>query len=275
MLPKTSQQEEGLMAYETILLDHRERVVHLTLNRPERLNAISPKLLQELSSALDEISRMAQVRVVILAGAGRAFSSGTDLQALAGEGLERLPSAFRYQLKMMQEALTRITTLEKPVLAKVHGYALGAAMELALACDFRISTEDARWGLPEVLYSIVPDLGGTQRLVRLVGVGKAKELVMLGRTIDGAEAQTLGIVNRAVSPERLDEEVHAWVEEILRLPPLGVGLAKKTVDSAADSSIQTSLEFTAQVQGALISSKDFSEAVMAKLQKREPVFVGK
>ena len=148
-------------------------------------------------------------------------------------------------------------------------------MELALACDFRISTEDARWGLPEVLYSIVPDLGGTQRLVRLVGVGKAKELVMLGRTIDGAEAQRLGIVNRAVSPERLDEEVHAWVEEILRLPPLGVGLAKKTVDSAADSSIQTSLEFTAQVQGALISSKDFSEAVMAKLQKREPVFVGK
>lgn len=263
------------MSYETVILEEREAVVHLILNRPEKLNAISPKLLQELSSALDEVSRLERARVVVLQGAGRAFSSGTDLQALAGEGLERLPAAFRYQLKIMQETVARLTTLEKPVLAKVHGYALGAAMELALACDFRICTTETRWGLPEVLYSIVPDLGGSQRLVRLVGVGKAKELVMLGRTVDGDEAQRLGIVNKAVLADRLEEEVKAWIEEILKLPPLAVGLAKRTVDSAADSSIQTSLEFTAQVQGALISSRDFSEAVMAKIQKRQPVFTGR
>lgn len=263
------------MGYETLLLEQKEAVAHLVLNRPEKLNAISPRLLEELAQALDELSRMESVRVVVIRGAGRAFSSGTDLQALAGQGLQRLPAAFRYHLARMQETYGRIASLEKPVLAQIHGYALGAAMELALACDFRLCTIDTILALPEVQYSLVPDLGGCQRLARVIGVGKAKELVMLGRKVDGTEAERIGVVHRAVPAEELEPEVSAWVEEILRLPPLAVGSAKRVVDLSMDMGMEAALEYTGQVQASLINSRDFVEAVTAKIQNREPRFEGK
>jgi len=262
------------MAYETLLLEQQDAVASLTLNRPEKLNAISPRLLEELGQALDELGRMERVRVVVIRGAGRAFSSGTDLQALAGQGLERVPTAFRYHLSRMQEVFARVASLEKPVLAVIHGYALGAAMELALACDFRICTEGARLALPEVRYCLVPDLGGCQRLVRLLGVGRAKELIMLSRAVDGKKAAELGLVHRAVPEDSLEQELSAWVEEILCLPPLSVGLAKRVVDLSMDMGMQAGLEYTGQVQASLISSQDFAEAVRAKLEKRQPRFQG-
>lgn len=262
------------MGYETLLLEEQEGVVSLILNRPEKLNAISPRLLEEMAQALDEISRMENVRLLVIRGAGRAFSSGTDLQALAGQGLERVPTAFRYHLARMQEVFGRISSLEKPILALIHGYALGAAMELALACDFRICTLDTRFALPEVQYSIVPDLGGCQRLVRILGVAKAKEFVMLGRVVDGAKAQELGLVNKAVSQDKLDQELSAWKEEILALPPLSVGLGKRVVELSPDTGLQAALEYTSQVQASLITSRDFQEAIRAKLEKRKPRFQG-
>lgn len=262
------------MGYETLLLEREDPVVSLILNRPEKLNAISPKLLEEMAQALDEISRMENVRLLVIRGAGRAFSSGTDLQALAGQGLERLPTTFRYHLSRMQEVFGRISSLEKPVLALIHGYALGAAMELALACDFRICTYETRFALPEVQYCLVPDLGGCQRLVRSLGVAQAKELVMLGRSVDGAKAQELGLVNKAVPQEELELELKAWKEEILALPPLSVGLGKRVVELSADIGLQAALEYTTQVQASLINSRDFSEAIRAKLEKRQPKFQG-
>lgn len=262
------------MGYETLLLEKEDTAVNLVLNRPEKLNAISPKLLEEMAQALDEISRMEDVRLLVIRGAGRAFSSGTDLQALAGQGLERIPTVFRYHLSRMQEVFGRISSLEKPVLALIHGYALGAAMELALACDFRVCTLETRFGLPEVQYCLVPDLGGCQRLVRILGIARAKEFVMLGRPIDGAKAQELGLVNKAVSQDKLDQELSAWKEEILALPPLSVGLGKKVVEISADTGLQTALEYTAQVQASLITSRDFEEAIRAKLEKRRPKFQG-
>jgi enoyl-CoA hydratase/carnithine racemase len=262
------------MGYETLLLEREGAVLSLILNRPEKLNAISPRLLEEMAQALDEISRMENLRLLVIRGAGRAFSSGTDLKALAGQGLERVPTAFRYHLARMQEVFNRVSSLEKPVLAVIHGYALGAAMELALACDFRICTLEARFALPEVQYCLVPDLGGCQRLVRILGVARAKEFVMLGRAVDGAKAQELGLVNKAVSSDRLDQELNAWKEELLALPPLSIGLAKRVVDLSPDTGLQAALEYTSQVQASLITSRDFQEAIRAKLEKRQPQFQG-
>lgn len=262
------------MGYETLLLQREGPVLSLILNRPEKLNAISPRLLEEMAQALDEISRMENLRLLVIRGAGRAFSSGTDLQALAGQGLERVPTAFRYHLSRMQEVFGRIGSLEKPVLAVIHGYALGAAMELALACDFRICTLEARFALPEVQYCLVPDLGGCQRLVRILGVARAKEFVMLGRAVDGSKAQELGLVNKAVSSDKMDQELDTWKEEILALPPLSIGLAKRVVDLSPDTGLQAALEYTSQVQASLITSRDFEEAIRAKLEKRQPKFQG-
>lgn len=262
------------MGYETLLLERQEAVVSLILNRPEKLNAISPRLLEEMAQALDEISRMEKVRLLVIRGAGRAFSSGTDLQALAGQGLQRLPTTFRYHLSRMQEVFGRISSLEKPVLALIHGYALGAAMEMALACDFRICTRETRFALPEVQYCLVPDLGGCQRLERILGAAKAKELVMLGRAVDGVKAAELGLVHKAVSQEEMEQELSAWTEEILALPPLSVGLAKKVVDLSSDMGLQAALEYTSQIQASLISSRDFEEAIRARLEKRQPRFQG-
>lgn len=262
------------MGYETLLLQREGPVLSLILNRPEKLNAISPRLLEEMAQALDEISRMENLRLLVIRGAGRAFSSGTDLQALAGQGLERVPTAFRYHLSRMQEVFGRISSLEKPVLAVIHGYALGAAMELALACDFRICTLEARFALPEVQYCLVPDLGGCQRLVRILGVARAKEFVMLGRAVDGSKAQELGLVNKAVSSDKMDQELDTWKEEILALPPLSIGLAKRVVDLSPDTGLQAALEYTSQVQASLITSRDFEEAIRAKLEKRQPKFQG-
>lgn len=262
------------MDYETIVMERKGPVANLVLNRPEKLNAVSPRLLEELSQALDELSKAQEIRAVVIRGSGRAFSSGTDLQALAGHGLERLPSAFRYHLARMQETYGRLASLERPVLAQMHGYALGAAMELALACDFRICTTDTIFSLPEVQYCLVPDLGGCQRLARTVGLAKAKELVMLGRRFNGVEAERMGIVHKAVAAGDLETEVSSWVEEILKLPPSAVGLAKRVVDLSLEASLDVGLDYTGQVQAALIASHDFMEAVRARLEGREPRFQG-
>lgn len=262
------------MSYGTLILERKDPFVFVTLNRPEKLNAVNMELLAEMGMVMDEINEMPEIRAVIVKGAGRAFSSGTDLQALGG-GPDRSRPGYRYHLGRHQDAFLRIERLEKPVIAQIHGYALGAAMELALACDFRIATREARFALPEVLYGIVPDLGGCQRLVRAVGLPKAKELAMTGATIDGEEAERIGLVNRAVEAKDLEAEVISWAGRFLRIPPLAVGLAKRTVDKSMDMDLVSSLDANAAVQSMLLRTEDFREAITAKLEKREPTFKGR
>lgn len=263
------------MSFETLIMEKRGQMANLILNRPEKLNAISPRLIEELGQAIDELAYDEMIRVVVIQGAGRAFSSGTDLQSLAGGDMTSSSSAFRWHLFRMQETFYKLDAMEKPTLAKVHGYALGAAMELALACDFRISAKDARWGLPEVMYSLVPDLGGCQRLVRTVGLSRAKEFVMLGKAITGEMAEALGVVNKAVDPEKLDEEVQEWVDQILKLPPRAVAMGKKIITLCGEAATHVSSEYISQVQSVLIGTHDFSEAVKARIEKREPAFKGR
>ncbi|MFH1241859.1 MAG: enoyl-CoA hydratase/isomerase family protein [Pseudomonadota bacterium] len=206
---------------------------------------------------------------------GRAFSSGTDLQALGSSDIDRGRPGYRYHLSRLQESYNRIEKLEKPVIAQIHGFALGGAMELVLACDFRIAAADTRFSLPEVVYGIIPDLGGCQRLVRTVGLPKAKELVMTGRMIDGREAERIGLVNKAVEAADLEREVRRWAEKFLDLPPLAVGLGKRAVDKSQDCDIMSALDLNVQIQSSLLTTDDFKEAVRAKLEKRKPVFKGR
>ncbi len=266
------------MTYKTIILELDGPVATIILNRPESLNALTHGSFKEIGDAIGEINSMSDIRAVIIKGSGRAFSAGTDLKSLkGGEGgdVDRSHWGYRFRLYALQENLFRIERLEKPVIAQVHGYALGAALELVLTCDFRISTEDTRFALPEVLYGIIPDLGGSQRLIKSVGLLKAKELVMLGRHIDGMEAQNIGLVNKAVPAADLESEVSKLVEEIVRLPPLPIGLAKRNLDKALDMDLVSSLDETCQIQSMLLQTEDFKEGVQAKLEKRDPVFKGK
>jgi len=263
------------MTYKTIIIEKDGPLLAITLNRPEKLNALNYQLIKELGAAIDEVNEMVDVRVVIIKGAGRAFSSGTDLQALGDSSLDRGRPGYRYHLSRLQESYNRIERLEKPVIAQIHGYALGGALELVLSCDFRLATVDTRFSLPEVLYGIIPDLGGCQRLVRSVGLSKAKELVMMGRMIDGREAERVGLINKAVETEALEEEVQKWAGEFLEIPPLAVGLGKRAVDKSLDSDIMSSLDYNVQIQSMLLTSEDFQEAVKAKLEKRQPEFKGR
>lgn len=262
------------MSYNGLIVQKEGEIVTVILNRPEKLNALTHELLVELGTAMDEVNGMSEVRVVIIKGQGRAFSSGTDLRSLAGGGIDRSRPGFRYHITRMQETFNRMERLEKPVIAQIHGYALGAAMELVLACDFRICSLDCRFSLPEVRYGILPDLGGCQRLSRVVGLAKAKELVMLARTIDGREAERIGLVHKAVEPEELEAEVRRWTEEVLGLPPLSVGLSKRVLDKSEDMDLMSAQDLTTQVQSVLMRTEDFLEGVRAKMENRAPLFKG-
>ncbi|MFC1822674.1 enoyl-CoA hydratase/isomerase family protein [Thermodesulfobacteriota bacterium] len=263
------------MSFKNLIVERNEAVVTITLNRPDKLNALNFELIDELGKALNEISIMTDARAVIIKGAGRAFSSGTDLEFIAGGGLEEAGPRLRYQLGYFQSIFNRIEALEKPVIAQIHGYALGGAFELMIACDFKIATLDAKFALPQVKYGMVTDMGGTQRLVRAIGQAKAKEIVVMGRTIDGSEAERIGLINKAVAAEALEDEVAGWIKEILELPPLSVGLSKRAVDKSIDTDFMTALDISLQMQSELFKTEDYEEGLKAKLEKRAPVFKGR
>ena len=255
--------------------EQREAIFEIQLNRPAKRNAISLELYDAIGRAVDEAGRAEGVRVVFIRGQGKVFSSGIDLTAFFKFGDKYGP---RWQQKMrkisadFQEVLNRLEQLELPTIALLHGYCLGLAMELALACDIRIAAEGTILGLPETLIGIIPDVGGTTRLTRLIGPGRAKELIFTGRQIDAAAAERWGIVNHVVPAESLVAKGEEVAAEIEVAAPLAVGLAKRVIDGMVDMDRGLMLEAWAQSQ--LISSDDFAEAIQAFLTKRPPEFKG-
>lgn len=262
---------------ENIILNKENQIATITLNRPQILNALDQKIFDELKTAVEDVRADGSVRVLIIKGAGRAFSSGIDLTSLAKPDVKG-GSTFkdaRERIRGLQETFNSIENMEKPSIASMHGFALGAALELALACDIRIASEETKMGLLEVKYGLVPDLGGSFRLPRLVGAGRAKELILTGGTIDAKEAERIGLVNRAVPAEKLEEETRALANRLLKVAPVAVGLSKTVLNKALGSDLKTAQEAEIYAQSLCMQTRDFIEAVTAYMQKREPNFKGK
>ena len=255
---------------------HTGKVWTITLNRPEKRNAISWEVGQALHHELDAVARADGVRVVMLRGAGSMFSAGVDL----GDVMmlpQRYGDNWLRQMRAItddwQKLTTRIERLEIPTIAVLHGMAIGLGFEIALACDMRIATPDAKLGLPETRLGIIPDVGGTTRLVKLVGTGRAKELIMTGRTFSGTDAERWGIVNAVASADELETTTQRLIDDLLPAAPLAVGMAKRVIDGMFDTDRGLLLEGWAQSQ--LFATQDFSEGVQAMIARRPAEFEGK
>lgn len=260
------------MDFKLIIYEKSEGIATITLNRPEALNAFSKEVVEEILQALEDIRRDENVRVVVLTGAGeKAFSAGADIKAMIGIN----PLKAR-ELSLMGEKLcVSFENLEKPVIAALNGYALGGGMEVAMSCDIRIASENVRMGQTEINIGLIPGWGGTQRLTRLVGRGKAKELVFTGRMIDARTAEQLGIVNLVVAADKFRETVKQFALELAAKAPVALKVAKALIEKGADISLDSALALEREGFGVVASTEDLQEGVKAFTEKRKPTFKGK
>lgn len=258
---------------ELVLTEDRGPVRHLVLNRPEKRNAFHGELVLATGAALRAAADDGAVRVVVLRGAGPMFSSGMDLGALAALAAE--PERLRAFRRACLEAWNAAEEMAKPVVCAIHGGCIGGALELALACDLRVAAADAVVGLPETRIGLIPDVGGSSRLPQLVGLGRAKELVLTGRLIAAEEAERIGLVTRVAPPGELDAAVDGLVDELLACAPLAVGLAKRVLDASARPALSTTLELEVLAQERCAASADFAEGAAAFRERRAPAFAGR
>lgn len=237
---------------ETLSLDKADGITTLYLDRPEKMNAMNLTMFQELGTAAEYLRDDPETRVVVMTGRGTAFCSGLDLASMA-EFASAEVGSFRTFVRIGQANFRAFELIEKPVLAMVNGHALGAGTEIALACDMILSSTEATFGLLEVNYGLVCDLGATQRLPRCIGIHKARELIMTGKKISAEEADDLGLLNRLLPPERLVDETMELARKLKELPGVAVGLCKVLIGRSRDGSIETGLELEAQAQSLCVS----------------------
>lgn len=243
----------------------------VTIDRQAKLNALNPQVVGELDAAFSALRDERSVRAVILTGAGdKAFVAGADIGVLAGMG----PLTGAEVSRSGQEVLRRIESFPRPVIAAVGGYALGGGCELALACHLRVASEQARFGLPEVGLGIIPGYGGTIRLTRLVGLGRAVEMIVTGDMIDAERAAEIGLANVVVPHGELMERARALAERIAANAPVAVELALASAYSAVESTMDNALEFEASLFGLLASTSDMKEGMAAFLERRKADFKG-
>ncbi len=260
--------------YQNIKFTAQENNVWLlTINRPEALNALNTNLLNEMADAFRQISEMSfeDAKGLIITGAGeKAFVAGADIKEMTQMNEDQ---AVQFA-KRGQSIFHEINLLNIPVIAAVNGFALGGGLELALACDFIVASENAKFGLPEVGLGLIPGFGGTVRLTRAVGIRKARELTLTGEIINAGQAVDLGLVSLVVPLPELMTTVTKKIELILTRSPLAVAAAKKSINQAIDLETEPALENEAQIFGALFNSEDTVEGMMAFIEKRKPVFTG-
>ncbi len=261
------------MTYETIICEKGQGMAVVTLNRPERRNALSFRLKEEVSIVFDQLEREDAVKVVILTGGKEAFSAGADIKERSQVQLTR--SQFYFAQRKSQEFYTRIERFDKPVIAAINGVAIGGGLELALVCDLRIASETARFGLPEVKIGVMPAAGATQRLPRLIGVTRAKELLFTGEFIDAREAHRIGLVNKVVTVDRMMDEARALAQKIIDNPPLSIRYAKRAVNLGMQLDMTSALAYEAQCASILYTSEDRKEGIRAFKEKRKPIFKGR
>jgi enoyl-CoA hydratase/carnithine racemase len=245
-------------------------VALVTIDRPEVLNAMDRDVFFGLREAAERAGADPAVRALVLTGEGRAFSSGLDTSLFAS-GIDG-GSPLTLDIAALQSCFTAYEEVRVPTVAAIKGVAFGGGIQLACACDLRVAAEDAELAVYEIRWGIIPDLGGTQRLPRLIGLGRAKELVMTGRKIGAHEALAWGLVNRVVPPERVLDEALGWGRELAAGPPLALSAAKRLATSAFDVELADGLQREAMINRRLLASDDFREAVVARFEKRSPRF---
>jgi enoyl-CoA hydratase/carnithine racemase len=264
---------------DVVVVEVEDRVATVTLNRPDKLNAVSPAVFDGLYEAGQQVAEDPNVRAVILRGEGRAFCAGLDLQSLQsfGQGPRRngaeAPSG-NVDGNTAQAGFAIWHTMSKPVIAAVQGYALGAGFQLALSADIRIAAEGAQMSVFEITYGLVPDLGGTYLLPRLVGPSRALELIWTAHRISTEEASQWGIVSKVVAPDKLDEEARALAADLASRPPLPIAFAKQLVDRAFSVDITEANRGEIEAQIKCLTSNDMREAVAAAFEKRPGSYTG-
>jgi enoyl-CoA hydratase len=259
------------MEYENLVIQKREKVAVVTVNRPDKLNALNVRTRLELLAAFKALEGDDEVRVVVITGAGeKAFIAGADINEFAGKtALEER------EVMRNSRAFDAVEDFPKPVIAMINGYALGGGCELAMACDIRIAATTARLGQPEIKLGIIPGGGGTQRLPRLVGEGKAMELILTGDMIDAGEAHRLGLVNHVVAPQELEAKTMELANRIAEMSPVALRLAKQAVKNAARLNLRTGLDSEADLFALSFTSQDKEEGISAFIAKRKPDFTGR
>ncbi len=261
-----------MMEFKYIIYEKNEGVATITLNRPEALNAFSEEVINEVIRALEDVKADENIRVVVLTGAGeKAFSAGADIKAM--KGMNALKA--RKLSQTGEKLCVALENLEKPVIAAINGYALGGGLEVAMACDLRIASENARMGQTEINIGLIPGWGGTQRLTRLIGMTKAKELVFTGKIIDAKTAEQLGLVNMVVPQDKFRETVQQFAVELAQKAPVAIKVAKALINKGAEASLDAALALESEGFGVVASSEDLQEGVSAFIEKRKPVFKGK
>ncbi len=255
----------------TLLFELTDGIARITVNRPDKLNALNAIVIAELGDAVTRIETDSAVRGVIVTGSGqKAFVAGADISELTEQGA----TGGRARALAGQQVFRRLERCGKPVIAAVNGFALGGGCELAMACHLRVASENARFGQPEVKLGIAPGYGGTVRLPRLVGRPRALELLLTGEMIDAAEAHRIGLVNRVVPAARLLSETEALLKTILSQGPLAVRACLEAVDAGLEMGVDQALLLEANYFGLLSATEDMREGTKAFLEKRTPVFKG-
>lgn len=260
------------MEYTQIIYTVNEQIATIVLNRPEAYNAFSDVMKREFSEVLDETRNNPDIRVVVIKGAGKAFSAGGDVKNMVNT-LQQTSLEKRDILRNgMAVILYKLRSLDQPVIAAINGPAMGAGCSLAMACDLRVASEKATFGLMFVKRGLIPDWGCSFSLPHLVGIGKALEMVLTGKIIDAQTAEKIGLINYLVPPEALESTVQQLCEEICHNAPIAVGAAKQAIYYGATHNLNDSLEYEIYVQNMCQQTEDYKEGVISFIEKRNPVF---
>ena len=260
------------MIYKTLLYENKDGIGVVTLNRPDKLNALNSTVYQELYHVFEAIENDDAVRVVILTGSGdRAFAAGSDVAEM--QNMNTLD--IQKFMATIRKASDFIYNLTKPTIAAIHGYTLGGGCELAMCCDLRICSEKAKFGQPEINLGLIPGASGTQRLPRLIGAAKAKEMIYMGDNIDAATAFSLGLVNKVVPPEKLMEEAMAWATKLAGKSGPVLAMAKAAINTGLDTDMSSGLTIEAKCDALCFATYDRKEGMDAFLEKRKAVFKNK
>lgn len=254
------------MDYKNILVTSKNDIGWITMNRPQAMNALNNETIYELERIFIDFNNNDKVKAIIITGEGKAFIAGADIAEM--ENMD--PLTARQFSQTGQRTLAFMEKMEKPVLAAINGFALGGGCELAMACDIRIASEKAKFGQPEVGLGIIPGFAGTQRLARICGIGKAKELIFTGDIITAVEAERIGLVNRVVAPDKLLNEVKGLAEKIVRNGPIAVRLAKTVINRGCDCDIETGSAYESEAFAVCFATGQPKTGMQAFLDKTKP-----